>query len=175
MPLELINTAAAVGTFVVIAATAIAAVVQLRHLRLSNQLSGLQGVFEMLRDPSVREIVNFVRHDLPEHLKDEKFRATLLHIPIDRHEHPEQYLCDMYNHVGSFVRSGLIDEAIYLQSDWFNVILYWNLLEEVVAIVRSNRPYLYENFEYIAARAKLWAENHPSGDYPTHTARLISR
>lgn len=173
MSFELINTAAAVGTFAVITATAIAASVQLRHLRLNNQLSGLQGVFEMLRDPSVREIMNFVRHDLAEHLKDERFRASLLEIPVDRRGHPEQYLCDMYNHIGSFVRSGLIDENIYLQSDWFNVILYWNLLADVIAIVRTNRPYLYENFEYIAARARIWAANHPAGDYPTDTPRML--
>jgi hypothetical protein len=54
MNFEAWNTAAAVGTFVVIAASAIAALVQLRHLRTSNQLSGLVSVFEMLQDQGVR-------------------------------------------------------------------------------------------------------------------------
>jgi hypothetical protein len=52
--LELWSTLAAVGTFVVIAATAIAAFVQLRHIRRSNQLAGLQSTLDMLLDPSVR-------------------------------------------------------------------------------------------------------------------------
>jgi hypothetical protein len=171
--LEAWNTAAAVGTFVVITASAIAALAQLRHLRTSNQLSGLMSVFSMLQDLSVRELVNYVRHDLAEQMKDDEFRASLLEIPIDRRKHPEFYLCDMYNHIGSFVRSGLIDEDTYLQTDWFNVILYWGLLAEVIRISRTNRPHIFENFEYLASRAKTWQERHPQGDYPGGERRLL--
>lgn len=173
MTLEVWNTAAAVGTFVVITASAVAALVQLRHLRTSNQLSGLMSVFEMLQDPSVRELVNFVRHELAERMKDEEFRASLLEIPIDRRKHPELYLCDMYNHIGSFVRSGLIDEHTFLQTDWYNVTLYWRLLSEVVVLARTNRPHIFENFEYLASRARTWVENHPHGDYPNTERRLL--
>lgn len=161
------------GTFVVITASAIAALAQLRHLRTSNQLSGLMSVFGMLQDPSVRELVNFVRHELAEQMKDDDFRAGLLEIPVDRRKHPEYYLCDMYNHIGSFVRSGLIDEDTYLQTDWFNVILYWRLLTDVIRIGRSNRPHIFENFEYLASRAHAWAERHPQGDYPGGERRLL--
>ncbi len=173
MSLEAWSTAAAVGTFVVITASAVAALVQLRHLRTSNQLSGFVTVFSMLQDPSVRELTNFVRHDLAERMKDAEFRASLLEIPIDRRKHPEFYMCDMYNHIGSFVRSGLIDEQAYLQTDWFNINLYWGLLEESIRIARTNRPHVFENFEYLAARAKTWIEKHPQGDYPPAERRLL--
>jgi len=173
MTLEAWNTAAAIGTFVVITASAIAALAQLRHLRAGNQLSGLITVFGMLQDPSVRDLVNFVRHDLAERMKDADFRASLLEIPIDRSKHPEFYLCDMYNHIGSFVRSGLIDERTYLQTDWFNVNLYWGLLVDAIAICRTNRPHVFENFEYLAARAKAWIKEHPYGDYPRTEQRLL--
>jgi hypothetical protein len=173
MTLEALNTAAAIGTFVVITASAVAALVQLRHLRTSNQLSGLITVFGMLQDPSVRELGNIVRHELPEQMKDDAFRASLLAIPVDRSKHPELYLCDMYNHIGSFVRSGLIDEHAYLQTDWYNVNLYWRLLADVIAITRTNRPHVFENFEYLAARAKAWVEAHPDGDYPRGEQRLL--
>jgi hypothetical protein len=173
MTLEAWNTAAAIGTFLVITASAIAALVQLRHMRTGNQLSGLITVFEMLQDPSVRELVNFVRHELAERMKDPDFRASLLEIPIDRRKHPEFYLCDMYNHIGSFVRSGLIDESTYLQTDWYNVNLYWGLLAGVIAISRTNRPQIFENFEYLAARARGWVERHPDGDYPRAERRLL--
>jgi hypothetical protein len=173
MTLEAWNTAAAIGTFVVITASAVAALAQLRHLRASNQLSGLISVFEMLQDPSVRELVNFVRHELSERMKDDEFRKTLSDIPVDRRKHPEFYLCDIYNHVGSFVRSGLIDERTYLQTDWYNVDLYWSLLAEVIAIGRANRPHIFENFEYLASRAKAWIGEHPHGDYPGAAPRLL--
>lgn len=187
MSLELLNAAATVGTFLVIAATAIAAIVQLRHLRRGNQLSGLVTVFGMLTEPSVRELVNFVRYELAERLQDDDFRAGLLETPIDRRKHPELYLCDIYNHIGSFIRAGLIDERIYLQTDWWNVNLYWGLLADVVAITRTNRPYLadvvaitrtnrpylFENFEYLASRARTWAAAHPTGDYPSGERRML--
>ena len=173
MTLEAWNTAAAVGTFLVITASAIAALAQLRHLRTSNQLTGLMSVFAMLQDSSVRELVNYVRHDLAEDMKDAQFRASLLEIPIDRRKHPEFYLCDMYNHIGSFVRSGLIDEDTYLQTDWYNVTLYWSLLADVIKIGRVNRPHIFENFEYLARRANRWVEAHPRGDYPASERRLL--
>jgi|SRR5579863_1197448 len=173
MSLELWGTIASVGTFVVICATAIAAFVQLRHIRLANQLAGLQSMFEMLQDPSVRELINFVRHDLGERMRDASFASALDRTPVDRRVHPELYLCDIYNHIGSFVRSGIIDEGVYLQTDWYNVSLYWGLLRDVVARIRRDHPHVFENFEWLAARAATWIERHPSGDYPASERRLI--
>ena len=173
MTLDVWNVLASVGTFLVILATAIIALGQLRHIRLANQLSGLKSTFDMLQDPSVRELVNFVRHDLAVKMQDEPFRRSLREIPIDRREHPELYLCDMYNHVGSFVRSGLIDEAIYLQTEWYNVGLYWGLLKDVVAEGRRGRPFIFENFEWLAARAARWEASHPHGDYPSTEPRML--
>ncbi|MBV8727192.1 MAG: hypothetical protein JO233_05350 [Candidatus Eremiobacteraeota bacterium] len=174
MSLELWSTVAAIGTFVVITATAIAAFVQLRHIRLSNQLAGLQSAFDMLMDPTVRELINYVRHDLADRMKDETFRAGLHEVPVDRREHPELYLCDMYNHVGSFVRNGLIDERVFLQTEWYNVNLYWRLLREAVTQARQSNPYVFENFEWLAARAKHWLDEHPHGNYPSNERRMVS-
>lgn len=136
-------------------------------------MAGLQNTLDMLLDPSVRELVNYVRHDLADRMGDERFRESLLRIPIDRRDHPELYLCDMYNHVGSFVRNGLIDERIYLQTEWYNVNLYWGLLRDIVLRTRQNRPYLFENFEWLAARAERWLQEHPHGDYPPNQPRML--
>jgi len=176
MSLEIWDTIAAVGTFAVITATAIAALVQLRHLRRANQFAGLQSTFEMLQDPSVREIVNYVRHDLAQKMEDPAFREGLrtpIGVPVDRRNHPEYHLCDMYNHIGSFVRSGLIDESIYLQTEWVNVGLYWGLLRSAIAEGRKTKPHIFENFEWLAARAQRWVDSHPHGDYPAGERRMI--
>jgi hypothetical protein len=173
---EALNTAAALGTFLVISATAIAALVQLRHIRRANQLSGLMKTFDLLQDPGVRDLVNFVRHDLAVRMADREFRDGLATVPVDRTVHPELYLCDIYQHIGSFVRSGLIDEDIYLQTEWYNVTLYWRLLSETVKNGRrGGSPYLFENFEYLAQRAESWRIKHPGGDYPARTPRLLER
>jgi hypothetical protein len=46
MSTELLNSIATLGTFVVIAATALAALVQLRHMRGSNQIAALSDLYE---------------------------------------------------------------------------------------------------------------------------------
>ena len=171
--LELWSTIASSATFGVIAVTAIAALVQLRHIRRANQLAGLQSIFALLQDPGVRELVNYVRHDLAERMNDSDFRQSLRAIPVDRRQHPEFFLCDIYNHVGSFVRSGLIDESVYLQTDWYNVSLYWGLLRDAISEGRRSRPNIFENFEWLAARAQRWMDAHPGGDYPAGERRMV--
>jgi hypothetical protein len=53
MSLELVNTLATFGAFVVIAATAIAAIVQLRHARSSNHIAALNELRETMESPGL--------------------------------------------------------------------------------------------------------------------------
>lgn len=177
MSLEFWATAAAVGTFVVITASSIAALIQLRHLRDANQLQGVLSVLELLQEPSNRELLNFVRRDLRGKMEDPVFVASLREVPVDRIKHPELYVCQLYEHIGSYVRSGLIPEAPFMQVDWYDVLLYWNLLEPAIRTARDApppRPFIFENFEWLAAKAKLWADRHPRGNYPKSLPRMVT-
>lgn len=171
---ELITAIASIGTLIVIAASAIAALIQLRHLRQSNQLSGLLSVLELFQQPHMHELFDFIRHELPKRMQDPVFRAGLERSPVDRREHPELYLCDLYDQVGSYARSGLIDADVLAQSHWFNVILNWTILEPVISICRETRPYVFDNFECLAAYAIRWREEHPFGNYPASLPRVKS-
>jgi len=53
MPLELVKTIAAILTTTVIAATAIAVTVQLRHMRAGNQSAGFMTLRNMLDDDAL--------------------------------------------------------------------------------------------------------------------------
>ena len=159
-------------TFLVIAASAAAALQQLRHLRKNNQLTGLLSVLETFQQPHFHELINFVRTDLPERMKDPAFRASLVDVPVDRREHPELHVADIYEEIGAYVRSGLVDEDLFLQARWFNVLLYWSLLQPGVQISRGKSPHIFENFEYLAARALKWRAEHPSGNYPRSLPRV---
>ena len=77
MTLEALSTAAAIGTFLVIAATAIAALIQLRHLRVSNQLQGLLAILSLPYEPILHESFEFVSHELEARLRDPEFRHEL--------------------------------------------------------------------------------------------------
>jgi hypothetical protein len=78
----------------------------------------------------------------------------------------------MYEEVGSYVRNGLIDEDLFLSAHWYNVLLYWGLLQPVITIGRRVRPFIFENFEYLAARAQRWNDRHRAGNYPKDIPRM---
>lgn len=74
MTLELWNTFATFGTFLVIAATAMAALVQLRNARGSNQLEALNEIRDSAERPYFRDALQFIRTELGDKLKDPAFR-----------------------------------------------------------------------------------------------------
>lgn len=171
MTLEALSTAAAVGTFLVIAATAIAALVQLRHLRVSNQLQGLLAILSLPYDPVLSESFQFVSHELGARLRDPQFRRELEAAQVDRKIHKELLICDYYERLGSIVKNGLIPEELYFDNS--TPEQYWTLLSQVIALRRRVRgPVAYDNFEYLIARSRAYDRRHPSGTYPANLDRV---
>ena len=174
MSLEALNTVVALGTFFVIAASAIAALIQLRHLRAGNQLEAVLSLERDFRGAELQDALRFVQCDLAERMRDPGFRAELAAIGfIDARDHPEMDVCNWFNQIGALVKNRLVAEDTFL--DLFNrlVVYYWTLLEPTIAVLRRARGSgQYENFEYLAARAKEWQMRHPSGMYPARMPRL---
>ncbi len=160
------------ATFVVIAASAVAALVQLRHLRTSNQLTGLLHLNRMWHDPQLQVWFNFVIDDLPERMKDPEFRAGLFAERIDRRIHVELYVADYWEQIGTYVKYGLIEERSYLDLACASIVQYWEMLWPVTSLRRERRGQsLYENFEYLTVRAKQWIAQRPSS-YPKGMPRM---
>lgn len=173
MFLELLNTVAAFSTLIVISVAAYAAIVQLRHLRASNQLSGLLTILHYSQDPEENERRIFVMNDLEDRLKDPEFRRGLMQHPVDQRIHVELKVCDFFEQIGSHVKSGLIEEAAYLETACDFVDRMWSKLEPVIAIMRRTRDEtVYDNFEYLTARSRLWTARYPKGTYPDNTPRI---
>ncbi|HEV2262299.1 MAG TPA: hypothetical protein VGR69_08445 [Candidatus Rubrimentiphilum sp.] len=172
MNLEIVNAAAAVGTFLVIAATAMAALVQLRHLRASNQLQALLAVLSMPYEPALSESFAFVTHELPQKMNDPAFRRVLEGpLPPDRLVHKELRVCDYYERLGSMIKFGLIPEELYFDNS--TPENSWKVLEPVIAIMRRHRgAVVYDNFEYLVARSREWDRRHPGGAFPKNQPRL---
>ena len=168
---EALSTLASFGADILILATAVAAVVQLRHLRNANDLQGLLKVLEMAYEPAIQEAFDFLTHDFPERVRDPQFRRELELSPIDSHVHKELIAMEYYERLGSYVKNHLIQEDLYL--DCSSPEHYWDLLAPVVGTLRKKHgPSAYENFEYLVVRAQDWNARHPDGNYPKDLRRL---
>jgi hypothetical protein len=173
MSQETLATAAAVGTFIVIAATAIAAVVQLRHLRAQNQLTGLLTVLARVEDPQFNEWVDGAREIMKSRLPDSAYRRSILDGTYERKNNAWLNLANSYDWVGSLVKHKLIPEESLLDVYAGRVEHAWSIIEGVVPLVRARRgPTVWENFEYLVVRAREWTTAHKDGAYPKGVPHL---
>ncbi len=171
MQLEVINTAAAVGTFLVIATTAIAAVIQLRHLRASNQLQGLLTALARIEDAEFNTWFTDSQEKLPALLGDPAFRRSLDDGRYDRNA-PWVKLANSYDAIGNLIKNGLLPEDAFLDNSCYRVVSAWEMLVDLTAIVRRRAgSAVWENFEYVYIRSKRWMNKNPNGNYPAHEER----
>jgi len=109
--MELWATIASVGTFVVITATAIAAIIQLKHIRSNNQIAIINDFRDATFSPEFAAALDFVR-DLDKKLEDPAFRAHLEIIPLPSTFLPVVITGRFFDHLGSFVRRGMLEPDI---------------------------------------------------------------
>jgi hypothetical protein len=176
MSLELVNTLASLGTFVVIALTAIAALVQLRHMRSSNQLAGLLHTVKVFEDKDFQNNLTWLRDQFPAKMKDAKFLAEL-HDPgaLSRTDHPELAIADLWEQTGVYIKYGFVSEEAFMDLAGHSVLQMWNVVSDAIRIRREVAgDAAYENFEYLAARAIEWRKRY-STNYPPDTPKLLPR
>jgi len=185
MPYEVLSAVSGVGTFLVIAATAVAAIMQLRHLRAGNQSSALLSIeerFDESQNIGAREIV---RHELPAALSDHDFLTYLLEYPSGKHskEVPPAFIrlrraaalvANTYETFGALVKHRVVPEDPFMDVYGSTVGMNWNLLEAFIAITRmgAGADTAWENFEYLVVRARQWNVRHAAGAYPKGVPRL---
>jgi len=163
--LETLNTAGVLLTAAIIGATAIAAVIQLRHIRASNELAAFNEAMELWYAPSVQEGFRFIQNDLGERMKDAGFRNDLDTAGVVDHiKHPELSPMDFFDNIGVMVSLGLLREEVILHPASQLIQNLWETLSPTIAIMRRKRGrQLYVSFEYLAARARVWQERYPEG------------
>jgi hypothetical protein len=170
---ETLSTAAAIGTFIVIAATAIAAVVQLGHLRAQNQLTGLLTVLARVEDPQFNAWVDAAREMIRLRLPDPAFRMSIIDGTFERNDNPWLNLGNSYDWVGSLVKHKLIPEESLLDVYSGRVIQAWEIIEPLVPLMRKRAGMaVWENFEYLVVRARECNVQNPQGAYPKGVSRL---
>jgi hypothetical protein len=175
---EYVTAVSAFLTFLVIAMSSIAALVQLRHIRSSNQLVGLLRYTEWWETPLMQSSIKFVRTELAQRLRDDvKYRDELLHGVATRADHPELLVADWVEQAGSYIKYGLLAEDQFLDLSSGFIDSIWDSLEPVVALRRIHGgTSIFENFEFLAQRSKSWKRKHAAvGNYPTGSPRLMTQ
>lgn len=170
---ESLTAFATLGTVVVIGASAVAALIQLRHMRASNELEALLALQKDFQSPPIQASLHYVQEQLPHEMQEEGYRDELAAIGfISVERHPELLACNWFTQMGTFLKHGLISESTVMDLYARLIRYYWNALAPTIAIMRRKRgDGQYSEFEYLALRASGWLEHHVDGVLPHSITR----
>jgi hypothetical protein len=184
MSLELLNTFGTLLTVAIVAATAIAALVQLRHLRAGNQINAMLSIGDRFEGPRFTTSLDLVQQRLEEMMNDAAFRAyvtTVQHQKKVPEVTPAMHdvriaataVGNTYEELGILVRNNIIDRDLFLDRYCGVIIGAWRRLEKYCAFIRlvANDPAIWENFELIAVLSQDWVEHNPTS-YPKGLRKL---
>lgn len=173
MSAELLAAIGSIGTFVVIAATAVTAVVQLRHMRGSNQIAALTEMRETIESEKFVHARHRVFYEIVPGLTNIELRKRMMTRVLDADLNDISFVGNVFETLGAFVKFRIIDKIIACDL-WGGVALMaWQHLLPIVALRRRVMgPSLWENFEYFAALASMFWRRNQSGSYPSDTPRL---
>lgn len=163
MSWEALSAIGSLGSAVIIAATAIAAIVQIRHLRAATQLEGFLSLMTEVFDPELVAAGTFIERDLSAKLADERYRQELAGGTYDFVGHPEIRIGRFWEKVGALARRGLIDKPLFLDYNASICPRHWRQLDEVVKLVRQTNPLRWEQFEYLAGLCERYHEGRTRG------------
>jgi hypothetical protein len=170
---ELLNAWAEIGADVVICASVVAALIQLRHIRAGNSLQALLSLERDFRAPELQAALTYVQERLPERLQDPQYRRELETIGfVDPVAHPEMIACNWLNEMGTLVKRGLVSEDTFMDLFARLIVHCWKQVAPAIAIMRRRRGEAqYHDFEYLAMRASTWLKRNPHGMFPRAFAR----
>jgi hypothetical protein len=173
MTAEWVTALATLGTFVVIGASAVAAVRQLRHMQAANQLQGILALEEHFRDPDLQAALTYVQSTLPSKLQDPHYRDELERRGyIDSSLHPELLLCNWFNKMGLLVKHRIVSEAAFMDLFARLIVYYWDALAPAIALMRRSRGQgEYHDFEFLALRGRDWLAQNRDGVFPKGQTR----
>lgn len=172
MDIATVNAVISGLTLAVVGAAAIAALVQLRHLRAANNLNGLLSATAMFNSETMRGHFAYVFGELHQRMQDPEYVRQLREGPADRTVHRELLVCDFYEQIGAYLKHGLLDESVFLDLAGGSVLGVWRACLPAIRLMRARSgPAWYENFEYAAIRAREAQRRHPNGMFPRNMKR----
>lgn len=174
MPAEWVTAIATVFTALVIGASALAALFQLRHMRKSNEIDIIDKWTQTIESAQFEQARWFVTRDLQEILADPQRVRALSWNPLPAELSKIRVICNHFESVGAFVKLGSVDARIACELWAYVVLDCWRAIAPLAALVRHRigRDAVWENFEYLAVLAQAHLKAHPVGTYPTDAPRM---
>jgi hypothetical protein len=184
MSLELLNTCASLATVAIVLATAIAAIIQLRHLRISNQITALLSIGERFDAPAYVDAYLLVDRKLESALEDPSFRAyEIAHARNQPLPDTDPALLEvrraavlignMYDELGLLVQNGLIDRNLFVYQYAPHIVEQWNRMEHYIAFTRDAQGNngVWEMYECLVVVTFDFLRSNPA-TYPKGLRRL---
>jgi Domain of unknown function (DUF4760) len=173
MSLELVNTLATLGTFLVIAATAITALVQLRHARSSNQIAAVTEMRETLESERFGQNRRFLLERVPKLLADPVERNKLGGEIFPPELDAVRETANFFETLGAFVKLGIVDRDLVCDL-WDGVVFKtWKQLEPIIVIRRKvGDRGLWSSFEYLAVICQASLSRSGGDHYPPGMRRM---
>lgn len=172
MSAEWVTAIATAGTFTVIAASALAAVLQLRHMRSGNQIAAYNECRETMESAEFRVALEFIRSELPARFDTPGTVEAIVARGLSGEFTGVRMVANLFESMGLFVKSGMMEERIACEL-WSGIVLdCWERLRPLTAAVRKRNAGIWINFEYMAAISQQYNERYPAGEYPRGVARM---
>lgn len=183
MSADHLSAVVSIVTAIVIAATATAAMIQLRHMRAANTLSAMLALRTTFNEPEFLKASLLVHGGpLREALTDTEFckvfesGETRLHAS---QEHQALYqsltlVLNWYEAFGSVVVQRVVSMRDVGDSYAAIVDTVWSQAEPAIALLRRirNDDAYYEMFEAFTVLCRRWLHDHPTS-YPTNLPRIL--
>lgn len=184
MQLDVLNTTAALLTVTIVAATAVAALVQLRHLRAGNQISALLSITETLDGKEFRDALGIINGKLDGAIVNPAFRAYVIansrrvamsdvDPAFTEINNAIVLVGNTFEVLGVISKNRIIDPTLLVDACCGLALGSWRRLAHFTALSREavGDDALFEHFEYLAVLSEDWIARHPSS-YPRGVRRL---
>ncbi|MBV8601187.1 MAG: hypothetical protein JO359_06425 [Candidatus Eremiobacteraeota bacterium] len=179
----MLNTIASLLTVTIVATTALAALVQMRHLRAGNQINAVLTIGEKLGSRQFSDALTLVNSRMEELLADPAFRDHEIARfrqappPVASESHLEMHRAAIFvgntlDEIGLLIKNRIVDPRLMVDQYCAIAIGAWKRLESYTALGRdASSAETWDNFEYFAVLSEDWLRRYPS-TYPRGVRRM---
>jgi len=156
---SMLSSAAVLAAIVVAIRQVRVGAAQVKHLRRATQLEGTMNIFDKLASEEQVRARRFIANDLAHRMDNPAFRAEVLMMERAPEGHDELKVLRLMEMIGTYVKHGLLDADIIFDYWIPAIITVWERLDSL-GVIAAHRaatyPLMWENFEHLYARGKLW-------------------